>query len=105
MPSTDLIKQLLYRRTSGCTRVFLGSVLLSKWQISETFQIRARVLVKNGSGCHVAIGGQRVSGFCPDVDVCVKMEGFIQTQMKDDKQMRLQRDICQIEFQKLRVLD
>lgn len=63
------------------------------------------MLVKDGSGCHVAVGGQRVSGFCPDVDVCVKMEGFIQAQMKDDKQMRLQRDICQIESQKLQVLD
>lgn len=41
---------------------------------------------KSGSGCHVVIRVQRVAGFYPDVDVCDKTDGFVQAEMKDDKQ-------------------
>lgn len=57
-----------------------------KWQISgATLQIWARVL-RSGSGCRVVFTGQPAASFYPVVDVSEKADGFIQAQMKDDKQ-------------------
>lgn len=94
------MEELFYSRMPRCSsypRAFLGSVLLPDivsvllciggWIISAaTLQIWARVLTEAGLVAMLSLETSQLPAFILTLDVCEKTDGFIQAQMKDDKQ-------------------
>lgn len=96
------MEQLYHSRTPCCCsypRAFLGSALFPS-TVSVLLCLRGGIsggylpppfrfgpcAHKSGSVCHVVIIGMESPAFVQTLDVCEKTDGFIQAQMKDDKQ-------------------